>query len=85
VHDVGEEIQVCAALADKMGDDREKRRILRDALRLLNKLAHRKYKGEFAEALAALRAGLGTDHAFGTGLDEIEEKARRRIEATSKK
>jgi hypothetical protein len=51
---------------------------------LLNKLAHRKYRAEFADALSVLRtaaksmcAGAG----FLSGLDAVEEKARRRIEA----
>jgi adenine-specific DNA-methyltransferase len=84
VHDIGEEIRVCAALAGGLDDDRERRRILRETLRLLNKLAHRKYRAEFADALSVLRtaaksmcAGAG----FLSGLDAVEEKARRRIEA----
>ena len=78
VRDIGEEIRVCAALTARTEDHREKRRILREILRLLNKLAHRKYRAEFAEALSTLRAALGTEQAFSAGLDGIEEKARRR-------
>ena len=82
VADIGEEIRVCSALAARMEDHREKRRILRETLRLLNKLAHRKYRDEFAAAVSMLRAVVGIDQSFSAGLDEIEEKARRRRAAS---
>jgi hypothetical protein len=82
VLDIGEEIRVCAALAADRGDGREKERILRETLRLLNKLAHRKYRNEFEAAVSMLRAAATTrvnaSPAFLAGLDRVEEKARKR-------
>ena len=88
VPDIREEIEVLTALAGELPEGTEKERILREILRLLNKLAHRKYKLQFAEALSALRTAaatrLGAGSTFRTGLDAIEEKARRRREASAR-
>jgi hypothetical protein len=81
VRDIREEITIVAALARKLEKGREKERTLKEILRLLNKLAHGKYRVEFAAALEKLRAGLGASPAFSAGLDAIEERARRRMAA----
>jgi adenine-specific DNA-methyltransferase len=80
VRDIREEIDVLSEIASGLAEGREKERTLKETLRVLRKLAHRKYQGEFAAALQKLRAGLGANHAFSAGLDEIEEVARRRRE-----
>jgi adenine-specific DNA-methyltransferase len=87
VRDIREEIDVLAGIAAGLDEGREKARILREILRLLNKLAHRKYRRLFDDALATLRtagAAIGGGHHFKAGLDSIEERARRRMEAAAR-
>ena len=73
---------MCVALAADISDDREKQRILREILRLLNKLAHRKYRGEFEAAVSLLRADAAARMRAGpeflVGLDRVGETARKR-------
>ncbi len=88
VRDIGEEIDVLADLAERLGEGREKRSLLREMLRLLNKLAHRKYRAEFEAALEKLRAAavvrFNAGPSFSAGLDAIEERARRRMAAAGR-
>ena len=81
--DIREEIGVLASLSGELEEGREKDRIRKETLRLLNKLAHKKYRAQFAEALSALRSasrgGLGGGPTFIAGLDRIEERAGRRM------
>jgi hypothetical protein len=85
--DVRDEIDILVRCADSLDarDDRERRRLQREILRLLNRLAHRKYRVQFAEALSTLRAAASAGHraepAFLAGLDAIEKKAGARIAA----
>lgn len=85
VRDISEEIDILIGIALRVPGALEQERLLREILRLLNKLAHRKYRVEFASALVKLRAGakmrLGAGPAFSAGLDAIEDKAKRRIAA----
>ena len=83
VRDVREEIDVLAGIAEGLEGGTEEARILREILRLLNKLAHRKYRDVFMDALALLRAidvRLAGGTSFRAGLDAISERARRRLE-----
>jgi hypothetical protein len=86
VRDIREEIDVLSEIASGLAEGREKERTMREILRLLNKLAHRKYSEVFAGALAVLRSAvetrLGAGPSFSAGLDVIEDKARRRIAAS---
>ncbi len=86
--DIREEIDVLASVVADLDEGREKERMLKEILRLLNKLAHRKYRREFGEALSAMRAAsrtlLGAGPGFIAGLDAIEERAQRRMAASSR-
>jgi hypothetical protein len=85
VRDLREEIEVLAALASVSKKDREKEQLLKEILRLLNKLAHNKYRVEFAAILSELRTAAPTrlmsGPRFMSGLDIIEERARKRAAA----
>jgi adenine-specific DNA-methyltransferase len=86
VRDAAEEVRVLLEIVRAQPDIRERKALLKEALRVLNKLAHRKYRGLFAEALAAVRAAVGADPANGRlsgELDRIEERAGRRFRAAS--
>ncbi len=86
VNDIREEIDVLVSVASGLGEAREKTAIFRESLRLLNKLAHRKYQAEFADALGTLRSAapyLGAGSSFRSSLAAIEERAKRRIEAAA--
>jgi len=79
--DVREEIDVIAGLLPDVREDRERSALLREATRLLNKLAHRKNAAAFAQALRSLLAYEAPPAVAGrfTGeLEAIAEKARRR-------
>jgi adenine-specific DNA-methyltransferase len=81
VADVKDEIRVLVGAAAAEPDGREKNRLLRQILRLFNKLAHRKYAQEFASTLQTLRAfaaGLEEPRAFRAGLARVVEMAARR-------
>ncbi len=87
VVDIREEIEILVSVAAGLEEAREKGLVLRESLRLLNKIAHRKYQAEFAGALGMLREALprlGAGASFSRGLDAIEERARRRIEAAAR-
>jgi adenine-specific DNA-methyltransferase len=82
VRDIREEIGVLVRVAESLTDHVEKRRILREILRLANKLAHRKHRAVFADAMSLLRAAevrIADGLFFGAGLDSIEERARKRM------
>jgi hypothetical protein len=86
VEDLGEEIGILVSIAGRQGDVHEKARILRESLRLLNKLAHRKYRSEFADALAMLRTAaprLDADASFTRGLDAVSARASKRLASSS--
>jgi hypothetical protein len=88
VKDIGEEIGILVSIASGLGAGREREAVLRESTRLLNKIAHRKYRAEFADALQRLRAAaprLGAGSTFRSGLDAIEERAHRRMEAASRR
>jgi len=85
VRDAREEIEVLVSMAAGIEAPRERERLFREMTRLLNRLAHRKYRTEFTEALALLRAAaprLGAPGAFLAGLDRIALRAQRRLEAS---
>jgi adenine-specific DNA-methyltransferase len=82
VRDVREEIGALLGIAEGLDGGREKGRILKEILRLLNKLAHRKYRNLFMDALATLRAAavrFADSPSFRAGLDAIEERAQLRM------
>jgi adenine-specific DNA-methyltransferase len=90
VRDIREEIDILIGIAENGSsgaDAREKARLLKEILRLLNKLAHRKYRAEFASAMEKLRgaaaAGLQAGPTFLSGLDSIQERADRRASANA--
>lgn len=56
--DVREEIDVVLEIAATTEAPREKEKLLREALRLLNKLAHRKYAAEFRDSFAKVDSAL---------------------------
>jgi hypothetical protein len=78
LRDVKEEIDVLLGIVGQLQDTREKGKLLKEILRLLNKLAHRKYGDVFSDMLATLRklseADPGLD-SFRAGLDRIGETA----------
>jgi len=84
VADVREEISVLVDLAREEEPGPARDRLLRETLRLLNKLAHRKYGAVFHHALAGLRgAGLApAGSAFARGLEAVEARARVRFSAS---
>jgi len=56
VRDVREEIEVVVRIARTIANEREKAGLLREGVRLLNKLAHRKNYAPFLQSLALLRS-----------------------------
>ena len=79
-----EEIDVLVGIVRAEPDQARRRRLLRDALRLLNRFAHRKYRGLFERTLDSLQNLAASDPAladFGAGLDRIGERAARRFAA----
>ena len=84
VRDVREEIDVIVGIIRKEREARERDRLLKEILRLTNKLAHRKYADICAETLEGLRAFASGDPAlawFQAGLDKIALTAARRCAA----
>jgi adenine-specific DNA-methyltransferase len=85
LRDVQEEIEVVVRIARAVTDEREQAGILREAARLLNRLAHKKNHAVFLQALATLRgcrAPVGFEARYQASLDAVEERARRRSEGT---
>ena len=83
VTDVREEIEVLVGVARAEQEQGEKKRLLRDMLRLFNKLAHRKYAAEFAGALESLQRFAGEleePERFRAGLARVVETAKARGE-----
>ncbi len=83
VIDVREEIEVLVGVARAEQVQGEKKRLLRDMLRLFNKLAHRKYAAEFAGALESLQRFAGEleePERFRAGLARVVETAKTRGE-----
>jgi adenine-specific DNA-methyltransferase len=81
VHDVREEIDVIVGITRGEREAREKDKLLKEILRLANKLAHRKYADVCAKALEGLRAFASGDPAlteFRDGLDRIALTAAKR-------
>jgi len=81
VADVKEEIEVLVGVARAEPNAAERKRLLREILRLFNKLAHRKYAQEFARELEALQLfsdELGETEWFRAGLARVVETAARR-------
>jgi adenine-specific DNA-methyltransferase len=84
VRDVREEIDVIIGVLRNEPEAREKEKLLKEILRLANKLAHRKYADIFSEALAGLRAFASGEPALGefrAGLDRIVLTAEKRSAA----
>lgn len=82
--DVREEIDVIMGIIRKGMGAREKDKLLKEILRLANKLAHRKYADIFSEALEGLRVFASGDPAFSgfrAGLDRIVLTAAKRRSA----
>jgi adenine-specific DNA-methyltransferase len=88
VRDARAEIAILLAIVPAVGDARERGRLLVEALRKLNTIAHRKYEVEFAEALASLRAFAAADPVFEglrEGLERAVRKAERRAAGSAEK
>jgi adenine-specific DNA-methyltransferase len=79
--DVREEIEVLVAIAGSERNPSVKEKLLKEILRLLNRLAHRKYRAEFQQVLDGLRSALLAPEGspFRMGLDAAAEKAERRL------
>ena len=81
VADVKEEIEVLVRVTRAEQDGAERRRLVREMLKLFNKLAHRKYARELAavlEILQRLAAELGDPPELHAGLSKVAETAARR-------
>jgi hypothetical protein len=81
VRNVREEIDVIVGVLRTGPAARERDKLLKEVLRLANKLAHRKYSDIFSEALAGLRvfaSGDPTLAGFRAGLDRIVLTAAKR-------
>jgi len=78
---VGEEIEALIGILRSGAPRRDAEELLREVLRLFNKLAHRKYAQEFDQMLPKLQ-GLGTElpsaERFREGLQRIVMIAERR-------
>ncbi len=82
--DVRAELDVLLRIASDLPERPARERLLREALRLLNKLAHRKYRAVFDEAAEALRGAvprLEASESFRAGLRAVEKRARQRLAA----
>jgi adenine-specific DNA-methyltransferase len=85
--DSSEEIGVLLGIVRAEVEPVVRRRLLKEILRLLNRFAHRKYRGMFAESLGRLRAFAAGDPAladFRAGLDRVADRAVRRFEGAGK-
>jgi len=81
VADVKLEIEVLVGVARAEREGAERKRLLREILRLFNKLAHRKYALEFARVLESLQLFSGEleePELFRAGLARVVETAARR-------
>jgi adenine-specific DNA-methyltransferase len=82
VRDVREEIEVLLGILRELAEPRERGKLLREILRLLNKIAHKKYRAMFLETLEHLRVdeapGL-SETLFGQRLDAIACRAEQRF------
>jgi hypothetical protein len=88
VRDVREEIDVIVGITRKETEARAREKLLKEILRLANKLAHRKYADICAEALQGLRVFAAGDPAlagFRAGLDRIALIAAKRRAGEVKK
>jgi adenine-specific DNA-methyltransferase len=82
VRDVREEIDVLLGIARKKSPGKEREELLREILRKLNKLAHKKYRAIFGETLGMLQAFAerGPELAsFQNGLERVARTARARF------
>jgi adenine-specific DNA-methyltransferase len=81
VKDVRGEIDVLLDIVRGVTEEAERVKLLREILRLLNKLAHRKYRDVFVVAVAELRrfsGNLSGGEKFREGLEKITQTARKR-------
>jgi hypothetical protein len=81
VRDVREEIDVIVGIIGKETEPRETDKLLKEVLRLANKLAHRKYADICVETIERLRVFASGDPAFEgfrAGLDKIALTAAKR-------
>ena len=79
-----EEIEVLVSVTRAEPDGPEKKRLLREILRLFNKLAHRKYAAELAatrEVLERFAEELEEPQSFRAGLARVLLTAARRTRA----
>ena len=82
--DARQEIDVLLGVVRESMDPMEREKLLKEILRLANKLAHRKYREIFSSTLEVLRAYGGADpshRGFRQGLDAIADRAQRRMRA----
>jgi adenine-specific DNA-methyltransferase len=85
VRDAREEIDLLVSLVERIEAPRERNRVVREMIRLLNRLAHPKYRAEFAHSLALLRGAaprLGGSGSFLLRLEEVSSRAERRLMAS---
>jgi len=81
VLDARTEIEVLLAIVRNESAGKEKERLLREIVRKVNTLAHRKYRAVLSETLGMLReyaSGEGALGDFRTGLDRVARKAKLR-------
>jgi hypothetical protein len=84
LQDARREIDVLLEVVREPSDPIERVRLRREILRLVNRLAHRKYRQIFAETLDVLRRYAEADPTCGRfrrGLEVIAERAGRRMPA----
>jgi hypothetical protein len=82
VGDAREEIDILSSIVQAEEDPAERRFLLLEIMRLLNRIAHRKYRDQFLETLARLRSSpwLGdAGPSFAAGLQSIAARAERRF------
>ncbi len=83
--DVRDEIHVLVGLAAAEEPGAARDRLLKELLRLVNRLAHRKHRAVFEQALAELRAAnlAARGSTFHAGLEAVAERAGRRLAAAA--
>jgi adenine-specific DNA-methyltransferase len=87
VTDAGMEIDILLGVAGSVQDTREIKRLLREALRLLNRLAHHAHRESYRAAHAAVSAFLSRATAapdgIGAALESVHARAERRLAASA--
>jgi adenine-specific DNA-methyltransferase len=82
IADNREEIGVLLGIVRNETDPAQRGRLLNEMLRLLNRFAHRRYRGIFAQTLEELREFAGGAPAlegFRAGLDRVADRAAKRF------